>query len=120
MVVRTVENREIVPAAAGAVDALDFARDPASLVFDIGEFDDANLFAFGPAGGEHLLRKIRAHGVHSDDLACDAQDIRRGPVVFREADPKRRGIVAFPPSGETLQKKFETAERCAKEAINGL
>jgi len=72
MVVRAVEARRIAAAAAGAV-MRSISPAPASLVFGFGEFDDANLFAFRPARGQHFFGKIRAH-VFIHDLACDAQD----------------------------------------------
>jgi hypothetical protein len=86
MVVLAIEDGEVAPRSSGAMEALKFAGDPGGFFVFVGEFGDADAFAFGMRGGEDFVGEVGADFVLRDDLGGDAEDVGRRAVVFGERD----------------------------------
>ena len=120
MRVLSVQHREVPPAAPGGVQTLQLVRNPCGFVLGSLQLDNANLFALRLVRLQNLFREFRAHLVHRNGLRRHAQYVGSRAVVVHQRDTVRRGVLAFFPICETLQKQFEAAERRPTEAIDCL
>src|SRR6266436_7934885 len=115
-----VEHSKIPPLASRGVDALEFRCDPGRFGFLMLEFGNADFLAFLARGAEGFLREVRADCVLRDDLRGDAENVRRGAIVFREGNAERCGIFAGLPARKTLEEKLKAAEGGAAKAVDRL
>ena len=120
MGVLSVEDGKIFPAAPGRVKALQLVDDPSGLLSRTFQCNDAYFFTFILVRLQELFWKFRAHLVHRNGLGGHAKNVGCRAVVFREGDTEGRGVLTLFPIGETLEKKFETAEGSAAETVDGL
>src|SRR6516164_7838536 len=118
--VLAVEDGEMLPAAPGLVQALEFVGYPGGFGFGGFEFDDADSFAFGLVGFEDFLGEFGTALVHSDGLRGYAQDVGRRAVVFGESDAIGGRILSRLPAGEAFEEQLEAAERGAAKTVDGL
>ena len=86
VIVLAIEDGEVAPGSAGAVEALEFAGDPGGFFVFVGELGDADALALGVRGGEDFVGEVGADFVLRDDLGGDAEDVGRGAVIFGERD----------------------------------
>ena len=86
MIVLAIEDGEVAPRSAGAVEAFEFAGDPGGFFVFVGEFGDADAFALGMRGGEDFVGEVGADFVLRDDLRGDAENVGRRAIVFGERD----------------------------------
>ncbi len=82
--VAAIEHRERAPFGSGAMQALDFARDPLRLGIVGGMRDDPHLAAVFANRRERVLRNIYRLFVMADGLARDAQNAAGRTVIERE------------------------------------
>jgi len=81
-----IEDGEVAPRRACAVEALEFAGDPGGFFVFVAEFGDADAFAFGMRGREDFIGEVGADFVLRDDLRGDAEDVGGRAIVFGERD----------------------------------
>src|SRR5882724_8486816 len=115
-----IEHGKIPPLASRGVDAGEFRRDPGRFGFLVLEFGNADFLAFLASGAEGYLREVRADRVLRDDLCGDAENVRRGAIVFREGNAERCRVFAGLPARKTLEEELKAAEGGAAKTVDGL
>src|SRR6266478_2816129 len=104
MRVLAVKHGKILPAPPRSMNALEFARHPSRFLFRSCQLHDADLFTGGFVWREDFLWKVGAYGILPDHLHRHAQDVWRRAIVLRQRHSERCGVLAFFPSGKTLQE----------------
>ena len=97
-----IQNRQIGPASARSMNALQFSGHPARFAFLVRRFHDADAPAFDFIRRKNFIGEIRADFVLPNHLLRHSQDIRRRAIIFRQCHTKRSGIPPRLPPRKTL------------------